>query len=297
MREYILPSPRPTSSDELAQLLRTVIVRDGVLSQAQADGMRITAEANADATHIERIHIDASRTKVTVQQLKNAEAQHSAAEPDKPAEPTTSTVAKVELASFDASPFHVGPLEIRAKGSAQHVRFAWVEDANGGLWVELLKSDAGETATANAEFELDTRDLEPLVRQVLEKADGKVKLLEFTPEVTTPNDREAEVNITLRCAYGIVRASIIVHAHVEIDDDMVLHVHKVKFSSKNPVLSLAYKALERVVMREGRIPEKVKINDHLPSGIELRDARIHALGTRVRLTAEVLAEGESDQPQ
>lgn len=296
MREYLLDSPRPISSEELHTLLRNVVAADGTLTRKQADAIRITSAVHDNGTHIERLHLNLSGTKLSPRQLEATAKEREQDSPKEPAKPFVPTVVQVDAASFAAKPLKLGPLELKAEGSASNVRFAWLEDANGGLWVEHLKSADGKPGKAQAEFELDLRDIEPLAREVLERADSKAKLLEFDPEVETPNDHEAVVRIAMRCGYGILRASIIATAHASIDDDMVVHVHDVKFSSKNPALALVYKALERIVLRDGRIPRRIAINEQLPAGIELTDARIRAVGTRLTVTGEVLAEGEADFP-
>lgn len=296
MREYLIDASRPNDSESLHALLRDIIAADGALTRAQVDAIGMTSEVHDEGTHIERLDLDLSGTQLSPRQLAEQAKEREQEVPDEPAAPYVPTVVQVDAASFSAQPLKLGPLELKATGSAENVRYAWLEDAKGGLWVEHLKSADGKPGHASAEFKVDTRDFEPLAREVLERADAKVKLLEFTPEVETPNDREANVRIAMRCGYGIVRASIIVDAHAIVDDDMVLHIKQVKFSSKNPVLALAYKALERIVLREGRIPETIAINEQLPAGIELTDARIRAVGTRLTITGEVLAEGEADFP-
>lgn len=296
MREYLIDSPRPTDSESLHALLRDIIAEDGALTRAQVDAIRMTSQVHDEGTRIERLDLDLSGTQLSPRQLVEQAKEREQEVPDEPAKPVSPTIVQVDAASFSAQPLKLGPLELRATGSAENIRYAWLEDAKGGLWVEHLKSADGKPGHASAQFEVDTRDFEPLAREVLERADAKVKLLEFTPEVEAPSDREAHVRIALRCGYGIVRASIIVDAQASIDDDMVLHIKQVKFSSKNPVLALAYKAVERIVLRDGRIPETIAINEQLPSGIELTDTRIRAVGTRLTITGEVLAEGEADFP-
>ncbi|MFD2758960.1 hypothetical protein [Gulosibacter faecalis] len=295
MREYLLDAARPTTSATLESLLRDLVVADGTLTTRQAADMRITSDVVDEGTRIRDVRLDVTGLRLDLAQLEASATTHEESTPEVPKEPVTSTPVTVDRGSFAGEPIFIGPLELRATGEAENVRFAWLEDANGGLWVKHLRAAEGKPARASAEFELDTRDLEPLVKKVLERAEDKAKLLEFTPEVSTPNDREAQLRLDLRVGYGIIRASIIVQAHASLDDDMVLHVHRVKFSSKNPVLAVVYKGIERILLRGGRIPERIAINEQLPAGIMLTDARVRAVGTRLTVTGEVLAEGDADE--
>lgn len=288
-REYLLPAAAPHSPAEFAALLRAVLTHDGLLSAHQAETVGIEIDANEDASEISRLELTASGLQLAAATVLESAGRHEAAVPAVAPEPLVATEVTVARAGFTADPVLVEGVPVRAGGTATDVRFAWDEDADGGLWVRLLEAAPGKPADASFFATVDVCEVEPLVAAVVSRVDPRAKVLEFVPEITTPTDRSMRVHAQVKCAYGILRAALTVDAAVHIDDELVLHVDSVHLGSRNPLMALVYGAAERVLSRSGRIPERVDLNGQLPIGLVLEDARLHAEGSVVTFSGKVRA--------
>ncbi|WP_114560923.1 hypothetical protein [Desertihabitans aurantiacus] len=188
------------------------------------------------------------------------------------------TPASVRRAVLQARPVHVRGVPVEIEADASDLPFSWVE-GDGRCGVEVAEPAPGWRLRGTARASVPTQELVAAVRAAAEEELGRqgVRLTRFELELSGSGRRALRARVRAAVRKGILSGSVTASGTASVDDDLVLHLHDVRLTSRNLLLAVALLVLRgRIRAAVGR---PVPLAEHLPPWVHVTDLQVGAGST------------------
>lgn len=270
--------PRATDAAAIGAAITSTLGRVAA-SDADVRGIeRLRVEVELDGDDIARLEIDATSVEIT--------DRDGSIDTDLPSPLiATRTPGIARRVLIHASPITVQHLPVTVRLDAEALPFTWITTTDDRWGIEVA-DDAARGASGTARVAVAQDRLAPAAAAAVAAAEDALGVTITVGDVTVSSDgpRHALLRAQAHVKKGLLGAPVTALAEIDLDDNAVLTVRTLKLSSSNPLAAALIATVSSQIRNyEGK---SIAINDALPAGLTLADARIEA-GREIVVTASV----------
>ncbi|ROR72759.1 hypothetical protein [Bogoriella caseilytica] len=264
--------PRPATGADLARRLHTALSR---YSTEELTGLdNATIAATLDGQDIATLDIDLSGVAVDGDPK---EVQ------DTPPKILSSAPAVVRRVTVRAHPIRIMGAAVDVRAEAEDFPIAWLEGADQSLWLDM--PETAEPTQAFVRMAVNQDELLEVVRGHARAAasEAGVTLARLDVTLRSSGRRSVHVRGFAKIRKGVLSASARFRADLNLADDMMLSISKIKLSSGNPLVAVVLLFARNHIDTSDR---RIDLNADMSPGLRVVDAGLET-GTDLVLTARL----------